>query len=352
MSSTHAAPAHPVTHTSTVPPHPAIIALGEPMVEFNQTRANDANYLQGFGGDTSNAIIACARQGVPCAYITRIGDDAFGRMLLDLWQAESVGTQGVQTDAAAHTAVYFVTHGTGENSGHTFSYLRSGSAASRMTPAFLPRALIEGAQFLHVSGISQAISASACDTVFAAIDIARAAGVKVSFDTNLRLRLWPIEQARAVMTRTIALTDYLLPSLEDMQAIAQCDEPAAILDWCFSHGARNVVLKLGAQGCMVATREQRAAVPGHLTAVPGHRVNAVDATGAGDCFDGALLARLYAGDDLVTAARYANAAAALTTTGFGAVAPLPTRAQVEAFLAQAARGHRPAQAERLNPSAP
>lgn len=316
-----------------LPVPPAVVALGEPMVEFNQTRPNDANYLQGFGGDTSNAIIACARQGVPCAYLTRIGDDAFGRMLLDRWHAEKVGTQGVQTDAAAHTAVYFVTHGTGDNSGHTFSYLRSGSAASRMTPAFLPQALIEGAQFLHVSGISQAISASACDTVFAAISIARAAGVKVAFDTNLRLRLWPIEQARAVMTRTLALTDYLLPSLEDLQAIAQCDEPAAILDWCFAHGARNVVLKLGAQGCLVATREQRNAMPGHHTAVPGHRVSAVDATGAGDCFDGALLARLYAGDDLLTAARYANAAAALTTTGFGAVAPLPARAQVEAFLA-------------------
>ena len=318
---------------------PAVVALGEPMVEFNQTRAGDAHYLQGFGGDTSNAIIACARQGVPCAYLTRVGDDAFGHLLLDLWHAESVGTQEVQTDTSAHTAVYFVTHGAvgpDGKGGHTFSYLRKDSAASRMTPALLPRALIEGAQFLHVSGISQAISTSACDTVFAAIDIARAAGVKVAFDTNLRLRLWPIEQARAVMTRTIALTDYLLPSLEDMQAIAQHDDPAAILEWCFAHGARNVVLKLGAHGCMVATREQRNVVPGHHTAVPGHRVNAVDATGAGDCFDGALLARLYCGDDLVTAARYANAAAALTTTGFGAVAPLPTRAQVIAFLTQAA----------------
>ena len=349
MSSTPATPAHQLAHAGVVTPGPAIIALGEPMVEFNQTRANDANYLQGFGGDTSNAIIACARQGAPCAYLTRIGDDAFGHKLLGLWQAESVGTQGVQTDAAAHTAVYFVTHSEG---GHAFSYLRSGSAASRMTPDFLPRALIQGAQFLHISGISQAISASACDTVFAAIGIARAAGVKVAFDTNLRLRLWPIEQARAVMTRTIALTDYLLPSLEDMQAIAQCDEPAAILDWCFEHGARNVVLKRGAQGCMVATREQRKVVPGHHTAVPGHRVNAVDATGAGDCFDGALLARLHAGDDLVTAAHYANAAAALTTTGFGAVAPLPTRRQVEAFLAQAEPGHEPAQADPPDASTP
>jgi 2-dehydro-3-deoxygluconokinase len=68
--------------------------------------------------------------------------------------------------------------------------------------------------------------------------------------------------------------------------------------------------------------------------IAGHKVNAVDATGAGDCFDGAFLARLDAGDDLVAAARYANAAAALTTTGFGAVAPLPRREQVAAFLSR------------------
>lgn len=307
-------------------PQPAVVALGEPMVEFNQTRAGQPQYLQGFGGDTSNAIIACARQGVPCAYLTRIGNDTFGHMLRDLWHRESVGTQGVQTDSAAHTGVYFVTHDTDGKSGHTFSYLRKDSAASRMTPDFLPRELIANAKFLHVSGISQAISASACDTVCAAIDIARSAGVQIAYDTNLRLRLWGIDAARAVITRSIGLADYVLPSLEDMLQIAQLSEPEVILDWCFAHGARNVVLKLGRDGCIAATRETR-------TRIAGHRVSAVDATGAGDCFDGALLARLVAGDALAVAARYANAAAALTTIGFGAVAPLPSRAQVESFLA-------------------
>ena len=308
---------------------PAILALGEPMIEFNQTRPGEANYLQGFGGDTSNAIIACARQGAPCGYITRIGDDQFGRMLQELWNAESVGTQGVQTDSAAPTAVYFVNHSAadsnGNHGGHTFSYLRKGSAASLMTPDTLPLELIQSAKFLHVSGISQAISESACATANEAMRIARAANVKVSYDTNLRLKLWPIERARAVITASIAASDYLLPSLEDLQAITSLTGPEAILDWCFDQGARNVVLKLGAQGCIAATPTSR-------TRVEGMKVNAVDATGAGDCFDGALLARLYDGDDLVSAARYANAAAALTTTGFGAVAPLPGRAQVEQFL--------------------
>ena len=306
---------------------PAILGLGEPMIEFNQTEPGQRNYLQGFGGDTSNAIIACARQGAPCGYITRLGDDEFGRMLLGLWQAEAVDARGVVLDPAAHTAVYFVTHGA---QGHSFSYLRRDSAASRMRPDDLPRALIEGARTLHVSGISQAISASACDTVQAAIAIARAAGVKVAYDTNLRLKLWPLARAREVITATIAHTDYLLPSLEDLQSICGLAQPHAILDWCFAQGARNVVLKLGRAGCIAATAQAR-------EAIKGHAVHAVDATGAGDCFDGALLARLHAGDSLVAAARYANAAAALTTTGFGAVAPLPRRAAVEALMSAGAQ---------------
>ena len=306
-------------------PTPAILALGEPMIEFNQTEPGKPNYLQGFGGDTSNAIIACARQGAACGYLTRLGDDEFGRAFLNLWQREGVDTRGVGIDAAAHTAVYFVTHG---ESGHSFSYLRRDSAASRMTPANLPADLIRNARFLHVSGISQAISQSARDTVAAAIALARSAGVKVSYDTNLRLKLWPLEIAREVITATIAQADYLLPSLEDLQAVSGLEAPDAILDWCFAHGAKNVVLKCGRAGCIAATPTQR-------TPIAGHSVNAVDATGAGDCFDGAFLARLDVGDDLVAAARYANAAAALTTTGFGAVAPLPRHKDVEALLVRA-----------------
>ncbi len=304
---------------------PAILALGEPMIEFNQTTPGKPDYLQGFGGDTSNAIVACARQGASCGYITRLGDDDFGRMFLDLWRAEGVDSSGVGIDGQAHTAVYFVTHGKG---GHSFSYLRSGSAASRMRPEHLPAELIRSARYLHVSGISQAISQDARESVQAAIAIARQAGVTVSYDTNLRLKLWPLETARQVIGDTIALADFLLPSLDDLQAVSGLEAPDAILDWCFAHGAREVVLKLGRDGCIAATPTQR-------TPIAGHQVNAVDATGAGDCFDGAFLARLDAGDDLVTAARYANAAAALTTTGFGAVAPLPRRAQVSSFLAAA-----------------
>src|SRR5580704_12474197 len=116
-----------------------VVALGEPMIEFNQTRGSSNEYLQGFGGDTSNCVIAASRLGAAVAYMTRLGDDTFGRLFLELWKREHVDVRAVGIDASAHTGVYFVTHGA---SGHEFSYLRAGSAASRMRPVDIDETVI------------------------------------------------------------------------------------------------------------------------------------------------------------------------------------------------------------------
>jgi len=304
-----------------------LVALGEPLVEFNQVRPDDpAAYRQGFGGDTSNTAIAAARLGARAAYVTRLGDDAFGRLFLDLWRREGVDARAVGIDSDAPTGIYFVTHGA---NGHEFSYLRAGSAASRMRPSDLPLGVVGSATVLHVSAISQAISASACDTVFAAIEAARAAGARISYDSNLRLKLWPLARARAVIIATMRLCDWFTPSLDEAAQLSGLSEPRAILDWCHAAGAPVVALKVGAAGVWVST-------PSSREHIAGHRVQTVDATGAGDCFDGAFATRIIAGDPPVAAARYANAAAALATTGYGAVAPLPRHADVAAFLAKAA----------------
>jgi len=306
---------------------PAIVALGEPMIEFNQVRteAPDA-YVLGYGGDTSNMAIAAARlaaDAMKVGYITRVGDDAFGRMLTELWHREGVDTHGVAVDATAPTGVYFVTHGA---HGHEFSYLRAGSAASRMVPADLPHDVIGGASILHVSGISQAISAGACDTVFAAIEAAGGRGARVSYDPNLRTKLWPVARARAVIMATIGQCDWFLPSFDEVRMLSGYDEPGAIIDWCHALGAPVVALKRGKDGVVVSDGRR-------TEAIAGHRVESVDATGAGDCFDGAFAVRVHAGDSPFEAARYANAAAAIATTGFGAVAPLPRDDAVRALLA-------------------
>ncbi|MDY0746712.1 sugar kinase [Paucibacter sp. R3-3] len=302
-----------------------IVSLGEPMVEFNQTGADQGRlYLQGFGGDTSNFAVAAARQGARVAYVSALGADPYGAMLRALWDREGVDHASVASDPQAFTAIYFVTH---DERGHQFSFFRSGSAASRMTPALLPRERIEAAKVLHLSGITLAISASACDTAYAAIDIARAAGVQVSFDTNLRLKLWPVERARAVMTDVIRRCDICLPSFDDIVAITGLTDPDALVDRCLALGAKTIALKLGEQGALVADATQRHRIP----AFP---CRPVDATGAGDTFGGAFVARLVAGDTLEAAGRYAAAAAALSTEGYGAVEPIPTAARVSAALLQ------------------
>ena len=306
-----------------------VLALGEAMVEFNQARADAPDqYLRGFGGDTSNMAIAAARllgnRGT-AGFVTRVGDDAFGRMLHELWQREGVDTRGVAVDPGAPTGVYFVTHGP---SGHEFSYLRAGSAASRMQPETLPHELVRSARVLHVSGISQAISAGACDTVFAAVAAAGASGTRVSYDPNFRAKLWPVARARAVIMATIGQCDWFLPSYDEAKLLSGYAEAAAIIDWCHALGAPVVALKCGAEGVVVSDGRKR-------EQVAGHRVDCIDATGAGDCFDGAFAVRILDGDTPFAAARYANAAAALATTGFGAVAPLPCDAEVRKLLGSA-----------------
>lgn len=302
-----------------------IIAIGEPMVEFNEVPGEAGRYLRGYGGDTSNFAIAAARQGANVGYVTRLGRDAFGQAFLDLWHTEGVDTAGVAFDDTASTAIYFVTH---DENGHAFTYYRKDSAASRLAVGNLPGDYLDTASFLHISGISQAISVSACDAVFAAVARCRAVGAEISYDPNLRLKLWPLARAKAVIEATARMSDYFVPSLDDAQVLTGLVEPDAIADHYLALGVAHVVLKLGPEGVLVAT-------PARRERLAGHRVAAVDATGAGDCFNGSLIARVAAGDNIWHAAAYANAAAALSTTGYGAVAPLPTPDQVRTQLAQA-----------------
>ncbi len=304
-----------------------VLAIGEPMLEFSQTGDGGTapQYLQGYGGDTSNFAVAAARQGARVGYFTRLGCDTFGERFMALWQREGIDVASVQHDPAAATGIYFISH---DEVGHHFSYYRAGSAASRMRPDDLPQRAIEAARVLHVSGISQAISTTACDAVFAALTMARDANRLVSYDPNVRLKLWPAARARAIVLETVALADYCLPSLEDAVTLLGDAPPDALADAFLARGARCVALKLGPEGVLVATAEER-----HRVA--GFRVDSVDATGAGDTFDGAFITERLRGARLEDAARYANAAAALSTRGYGAVDPIPARTEVERYLSSA-----------------
>ncbi|WP_029029663.1 sugar kinase [Salinarimonas rosea] len=302
-----------------------ILSIGEPLMELAQTeRAGERLYAPGFGGDCSNVAVAAARLGARTAMATAVGEDTFGQAFLDLWAREGVDTSAVIRRRGERTGVYFISYGP---DGHDFSYYRQGSAASLTTPAELPVAEIARARIVHASGISQAISPSCTDMIFAAIGAARTEGALVSYDTNLRLRLWPLDRARAIVQAAAAMADIVLPGHDDARLLTGLDRPEDICDAYLRLGASIVALTLGKDGAMIATRDG-------TTVVPARRVAAIDATGAGDAFDGAFLADYLRHGDPVRAGAFANAAAALSTRGYGAVGPLPTRAEVEAFVAQ------------------
>ena len=189
-----------------------LLAIGEALVELNQPK-DGAPFVQGFGGDTSNAMIAAARLGADAAYFTGIGADRFGQALTELWLREGVDATRIVVNGGAHTGLYFVTHGA---KGHEFSYMRAGSAASRISETDLPVDRIRERN-LHISGISQAISSSAADAAFAAIDIAHDAKRLVSYDPNLRLKLWPLRRARAIIHEAMRACDIALPGLDDAE---------------------------------------------------------------------------------------------------------------------------------------
>jgi 2-dehydro-3-deoxygluconokinase len=255
--------------------------------------------------------------------LTAIGTDSFGDALLAAWAQEGVDASRVRRDPDAPTGLYFIGQGA---EGPVFTYARAGSAASRMTPDQLDEEAIAGAAILHVSGISLAIGAGPADTVFRAIAVAREAGVRVSVDTNLRLSLWPLDRARAMIHGAVAGADIALPGLDDARKLTGQREPDAICDAYLAMGPSIVGLTLGAEGAMLATRDGR-------WRVSAPTVEAVDTSGAGDCFDGAFLAELAAGRNPSAACSYAVAAAALSTRGHGAVTPIPRRKDVEAALA-------------------
>lgn len=278
--------------------HFDVVALGEALVEFHQEAPGQPDYRQGFGGDTSNVVIAAARAGARTAYLTRVGDDSFGRSLLDLWRRAGVDTHAVAVDRDAPTGIAFALQ-----EPKAVVDRRAGSAASRMTPDWLDGAAaqaIRSARILHVSAISMALSDGACETVMAAMRIARAASTLVALDPGMRPDLWPLQRAHDAVVKAIVLTDILLPSVANVAPLAGSSDPQTLVDWAHAAGAASVAIRLGREGVIVSDGQRVERVPGPAGAGD-------DPVAAADSFCGHILARLAADDTLFEAARWAQA---------------------------------------------
>jgi 2-dehydro-3-deoxygluconokinase len=315
-----------------------VITAGEAMALFAAQQPGSLDTVDTFtrsiAGAELNVAIGLARLGCRVAYVTRLGNDSFGRSVSAALAREGIDTRWAGTDPA-HPTGFMLKSKSVDGSDPTTEYFRRGSAASRMVAADVPADACRTARHLHLSGVFAAVSPMTREFVFAFAAAARAAGLTISFDPNLRPSLWP---SRAEMidclNRLAALADWVLPGLDEGLLLTGQDSAEAIAGHYLDGGARGVVVKLGADGAYFATRAD-GAHPGLRSErgrVPGVTVpRVVDTVGAGDGFAVGVISALLEGASLAQAALRGNRIGARVVQFPGDSDGLPTRAELQAL---------------------
>ena len=305
---------------------PEIVAIGECLIElFSDKPIGEAEtFHRSFAGDTVNMLVAASRLGTTTGYITRLGRDPSTGYLLNAWRKEGIDTSQVK-EVDGFNAVHFVSLLPGGD--REFIYYRKGSAASTMEPSDLDPDYVASAQILHVSGIPQAISASARATVLRAMEIARERGVLVSYDPNYRHQLWTREEACRGMEEVLPFVTYLLPSSPaDAEVLLGVSDAQQVIQTFRARGIEVVAVKCGSNGAVVGAGDEVFEVPAYS---PGP---VIDTTGAGDAFNGGFLHGLLRGMSPRDAALLGTIAAGLKVRGRGALTTMPTGEEVYAVF--------------------
>ncbi|KAM2624252.1 hypothetical protein TB1_031243 [Malus domestica] len=308
-----------------------IVSFGEMLIDFVPTEsgvslAEAPGFLKAPGGAPANVAIAVARLGGKAAFVGKLGDDEFGHMLAGILKQYGVTGEGISFDQGARTALAFVTlRADGERE---FMFYRNPSADMLLKPDELNIELIKSAKVFHYGSISLIVEP--CRSAhLKAMEVAKEAGALLSYDPNLREALWPSrEEAKKQIMSIWDKADVIKVSdveLEFLTGSPKIDDANAMTLWRDS--LKLLLVTLGEKGCRYYTKNFRGVVE-------SFEVNAVDTTGAGDSFVGALLAKIV--DDhsiledekrLREVLKFANACGAITTTKKGAIPALPNESE-------------------------
>jgi 2-dehydro-3-deoxygluconokinase len=313
-----------------------VVTCGEAMALFAAQETglleHCSQYARMTAGAELNVAIGLARLGHRVGYLSRLGDDSLGRFLLEALDHEGIDRSHVAIDRACPTGLMFKTRND-DGSDPQVEYFRRGSAASRLSLADFDPEWCLHARHLHLTGISVAISASACELTIHLAREGRRAGRIVSFDPNLRPRLWASQGAMIEQINALAaLSDIVLPGLDEGRLLTGHTTPEAIAEFYLERGAAIVVVKLGPLGAYYASsgREvHRAKVQacGTVNAIPVDRV--VDTVGAGDGFAVGVISGLLDGLPLAQAVGRATVIGARVVQFSGDSEGLPTREQLD-----------------------
>ena len=296
-----------------------VIGIGEAMVEF--APIGDDVYRRGFAGDTLNTcwhIAKLLQDSGRVGYLTRVGDDAFSSQFLDFLARSGIAANAISRDSARSIGLYVISLAGAERS---FSYWRDSSAARRLADDLEELlAAVSNAGLIHISGITLAIIGDAGRRkLLTALDSARSAGSIVSYDPNVRPRLWQssIEMQRALRD-ALDVTDIALPSFDDEAKLWGDVDPIETVKRISTLGVREIAVKNGAEEIALFS-------DGVLTQVPPIKVVDIrDTTGAGDSFNSGYLAGRLVGMAQLDACKLGQGVAAEVIRHFGALAPEPS----------------------------
>lgn len=309
---------------------PDVVTLGETMAAFAAHEpgplAAASTFTKIVAGAETNVAVGLARLGLKVAWVSRLGADSFGAFVREAVEREGVDCSAVVIDPQRPTG-FMLKSRAPAGADPVVEYFRRGSAASALSLADFDAPRFLAARHLHVTGITPALSAGAAALVEHAMREMRAAGRSVSFDPNLRPRLWPGPAVMADhLNRLAGLADWVLPGLAEGRTLTGREQPEDIAAFYLEHGAQAVVVKLGADGAYWRTAHDTGRVPGVPVA------DVVDTVGAGDAFAAGLISARLEGLDWLRAVARANWVGAQAIRVVGDMDALPRRAQLPAGL--------------------
>ncbi|MFF0656419.1 sugar kinase [Micromonospora tulbaghiae] len=304
---------------------PEVVCVGETMVVLAPDGGpleHAARLTVGVGGAESNVAAGLARLGHRAAWVSRVGDDPFGRRVVADVAAAGVDVSLVTVDPDAPTGLYLKDPGP---DGTRVHYHRAGSAASRLGVPDLRRPGPAGARLLHLSGITAALSGTCRDLLVSALAGRALPGARVSFDVNHRPALWPAGRAAPVLRDLADRADVVLVGLDEAAALWSAADPAAVRD--LLPGPELVVVKDGPVGATALPRT------GPAVFVPALPVDVVEPVGAGDAFAAGFLSGLLRDLGLRSCLRLGHLTAAPVLAVPGDTAPPPDPGTIARALA-------------------
>ena len=313
-----------------------VVALGELLIDFAPQSVNESGYptlAANPGGAPANFLAALNQYGFKTAMIGKVGDDLFGRLLVQTLGEAGIDARGVAVDPDVFTTLAFVS--LDESGNRDFSFARKPGADTCLKPEEIDEALIADARVFHFGTLSLTDEPAASATR-RAIELARAHGLLVSVDPNLRKPLWPDETAaKAAIEWSLRQADVIKISDEEIEFLWGLTPEAGAKKLLEEYGASLVYATLGPKGCYAANRAHAVSVE----APSGIRV--LDTTGAGDIFGGSAMSRLLrcgkapsdlTAEELEEIVRFACTAASLSTQKHGGITSVPGEEEVEARL--------------------